>query len=147
MIAKMTVSARSLNILAALVWYIGGFVLVWKGGSLLAEAAALRPGLPWPWLALAAALLLGGLKARFLFSRSCHKNLTRIAALDQPRIWQFYKPGFFLFLALMVTAGATMSRLAHDNYSALLGVAILDLAIAVALLGSSYIYWQRKAFR
>jgi hypothetical protein len=141
----MIVSARSLNILAALVWYVGGVVLVLKGGSLLAEAEALRPGLAWPWLALAAALLLGGLKARFLFARSCYRNLTRIAALDQPRIWQFYKPGFFLFLALMVSAGATMSRLAQGNYPALIGVAILDLAIAIALLGSSYVFWKRKA--
>ena len=132
--------------LAALVWYIGGFVLVLKGGSLLAEAEALRPGLAWPWLALAAALLLGGLKAGFLFARSCQKNLSRIAALDQPKIWQFYKPGFFLFLALMISAGATLSRLAHDNYPFLIGVATLDLALAIALLGSSYVFWKRKAF-
>ena len=141
----MTASTRSLNLLAALIWYIGGFVLVWKGGSLLAEAAALSPGLPWTWLALATALLLGGLKARLVFIRSCDRNLTRIANLDQPRIWQFYKPSFFLLLALMISAGATMSRLASGNYVALLGVAILDLAIAVALLGSSYVFWQRRA--
>lgn len=142
----MTVSTRILNILAALIWYIGVFVLVLKGGSLLAEAAVLRPGLPWPWLALVSAPLLGGIMARSRFARICDENLTRIANLEQPRIWQFFKPSFFLLLALMIVAGGTMSRLASGSYVALLVVATLDLTLAVALLGSSYVFWQRKAF-
>jgi hypothetical protein len=141
-----TVSTRSLNVLAALVWYIGGIVLLLKGGSLLAEAASLRPGLAWPWLAIGLALLAGGLKARFLFSRSCEKNLARIAALERPRIWQFFRPGFFVALAVMILTGAVLSRLAHNHYAALIAVATLDLALAVALLGSSYVFWREKAF-
>lgn len=140
------VSSRSLNVLAALVWYAGGIVLLVKGGSLLAEAAALRPGLAWPCSAVGLALLLGGLKARFLFSRSCEKNLARIAALDPPRIWQFFRPGFFVALAVMILTGATLSRLAHNQYFFLLPVAVLDLAIAIALLGSSHVFWREKAF-
>jgi hypothetical protein len=141
-----TVTARSLNILAALVWYAGGIVLLLKGGSLLAEAASLQPGLAWPWLAAGVALLAGGLKARFLFSRNCEKNLARIAALEQPRIWQFFRPGFFVALAAMILAGATLSRLAHNHYPLLIGVAVLDLALALALLGSSYVFLREGAF-
>jgi hypothetical protein len=141
-----TVSSRSLVILAALVWYIGGIVLLAKGVDLLTEAAGLRPGQAWPWLAVGTALLLGGLKARFLFNKSCEKNLSRIAALDAPKIWQFFKPGFFAALALMILAGATLSRLAHNQYFLLLGVAALDLGIATALLGSSHVFWREKAF-
>ena len=141
-----TVSARSLSVLAALVWYVGGIVLLLKGSSLLAEAAVLRPGLVWPWVAVGVGLLAGGLKARFLFSKSCKKNLARIAALERPRIWQFYRPGFFVFLAAMILLGATLSRLAHDRYAMLIGVAALDLALAVALLGSSVVFWREKAF-
>jgi hypothetical protein len=141
-----TVSTRSLNIMAALVWYAGGVVLLIKGGSLLAEAEGLRPAVGWPWFAVATALLLGGLKARFLFSKSCETNLARIATLDRPRIWQFFKPGFFAALAAMILVGATLSRLAHNQYTFLIGVAILDLAIAFALLASSYVFWREKAF-
>ncbi len=141
-----TVSARSLNVLAALVWYAGGVVLLLKGSSLLAEANALRPGLVWPLVAVGVALLAGGLKARFLFSKSCKKNLARIAALEQPKIWQFFRPGFFVALAAMILAGATLSRLAHDRYALLIGVAALDLALAFALLGSSVVFWREKAF-
>ena len=141
-----TVSARSLNILAALVWYVGGIVLLLKGGSLLGEAVSLQPGLLWPWIGVGIALLAGALKARFIFRRSCEKNLARIAALEQPRAWQFFKPQFFLFLVCMVSAGAAMSRLAHGRYPWLIAVAALDLALAVALLASSTVFWREKAF-
>ena len=142
----LVVSTRSLRILAALVWYVGGIVLLLKGGSLLVEADALNPELDWPWLAAAIGALLGSLKARFLFSKSIKKNLDRISALDPPRVWQFFSPRFFVLLAVMILAGATLSRLAHDNYPFLIGVAILDLGIAIALLGSSLVFWKQRAF-
>ena len=143
---KLIVSARTLNILAALVWYIGSFVLLLKARSLLFEADALQSTQVWPWLGLVAGMVFGGLKAKFLFSKSCHKNLKRIATLKQPKLWQFFRPGFFFFLFIMIVTGATLSRMAHDNYPFLIGVAVLDLSIAVALLGSSYVFWQQKAF-
>lgn len=142
----LVVSTRSLNILAALVWHVGGALLLLKGGSLLIEADALKPEQGWPWLAAVAGLFLGGLQAKFLFNKSCQRNLDRIAALDRPRVWQFFRPGFFAALAVMILVGATLSRLAHGNYPFLLGVAILDLGIAIALLGSSYVFWKQKAF-
>jgi len=142
----LVVSTRSLKILAALVWYIGGTLLLLKGSSLLIEADALKPEEGWPWLAAVAGLFLGGLKAKFLFNRSCQRNLDRIAALDPPRVWQFFRPGFFATLTVMVLVGVTLSRLAHNNYPFLIGVAILDIGIAIALLGSSYVFWKQKAF-
>ncbi len=139
-------STRRLKILAALVWYVGGIVLLLKGSSLLVEAEALRPAQSWPWLAVVAGLLLGSLKAKYLFSKSCWKNLDRIAALEQPKLWQFFRPGFFVMLTVMILAGATLSRLAHNNYPFLIGVGALDLNLATALLGSSYVFWKHKAF-
>ena len=142
----LVASTSRLKIIAALVWYVGGIVLLLKGGGLLVEADALKPEQDWLWLAAVAGLFLGGLKAKFLFSKSCQKNLDRIAALDRPRIWQFFRPGFLVFLTVMILTGATLSRLAHNNYPFLIGVAILDLGIAIALLGSSYVFWKQKAF-
>ena len=138
----LTVSHRALNILAALVWYVGGIVLLIKGCSLLMEAEILQPDQHWPWTAAGVALLIGAIKAKFLFAKSCRKNLTRIAALKQPKIWQFFRPIFFLFLSLMILTGAALSRLAHGNYPFLLGVAGVDITIAIALLGSSYVFWK-----
>lgn len=137
-------SARSVKILAALVWCVGGGVLLWKGSTLLIEADALNPQSIWPWAAGAIGLAIGGVKARYLFSKACRKNLRRIDALERPRLWQCFRPRFFLFLAAMIAIGATLSRLAHGSHGFLIGVAILDLSIGTALLGSSFIYWQKK---
>jgi hypothetical protein len=46
----------------------------------------------------------------------------------------------------MIIFGATVSRLAHGNYVFLLGVAILDIGIGTALLGSSVVFWRQRAF-
>jgi hypothetical protein len=145
-LSVFVVSARSLNFLAALVWYAGALALLVKGSSLLVEAEALNPRQGWPWLAAAVSLIAGSLKAHFLFGRSCQKNLDRIAALDQPRLWQFFRPGFFAALAVMIATGASLSRLAHGDYAFLIAVATLDLAIGTALLASSQVFWMQKAF-
>jgi len=144
--AMLVVSTRSLKILAALAWYVGGTILLLKGRSLLVEADALKPEEGWPWLAAVAGLFLGGLKAKFLFNKSCQRNLDRIAALKRPRVWQFFRPGFFVVLTVMILVGVNLSRLAHNNYPFLIGVAILDLSISIALLGSSYVFWKQTAF-
>ncbi len=141
-----TVSARTLNILAAFVWYIGGIRLLQKGIDLLIEAESMSPGLAWPWVAGFVGLTLGGLKAKYLFTNSIKKNLIRIDGLSEPKIWQFFSPGFFAALTIMILAGVTLSRMAHNNYPFLIAVAILDIGIAIALLGSSYVYWTQKAF-
>jgi hypothetical protein len=141
------VSARNLKIIAALIWYGGGIVLTFKGYRLLTEADALQPGQIWPWLAIAAGVVSGCLQAKYVFSRSCKRNLDRIDALEEPRIWLFFRPGFLVALVVMIITGATLSRLAHGKFLFLLLVATLDLNIATALLVSSHVFWKEKAFR
>lgn len=46
----------------------------------------------------------------------------------------------------MILTGATLSRLAHNKYTFLIIVATVDLGLAIALLGSSYVFWKQKAF-
>jgi hypothetical protein len=132
----MSASSRTLKLLALLTWISGGIVLFFKGYFLFAEAAGLRPYSELKSLPFIIALPLGGLKARYLFLPACRKNLARIDALINPRPWQFYRVGFFLFLFSMVALGAWLSRWASGNYGALLTVSSLDLALSVALLGS-----------
>jgi len=57
-----------------------------------------------------------------------------------------FRPGFLVFLALMIVTGATLSGLAQGNHSFLLAVAILDISVATALLGSSGVFWKQRAF-
>ncbi len=87
----MTASIRTLNILAASVWYVGGIVLLIKGSSLLVEAYSLKPEQYWPWLAIVVGPVIGSIKGKFIFRKSCLKNLARIDALNQPKIWHFFQ--------------------------------------------------------
>ena len=143
----LNTSPLTLNILAAAVWVLGGIALLLKATELLAEAADLNPAqVWWPVIAAITGIVIGSIKAKFLFGKACKKNLDRIAALPNPKLWQFFRPGFFLALAIMIATGATLSRLAHGNFAFLLAVAALDLTISVALLSSSIVFWQEKAF-
>lgn len=140
----LAVSKRTLNIVSGFVWLSGAIVLVLKSASLFAQAAALQPDNSWSWLAVAAGLLIGGVKAQYLFGGFCRKNLDRIAALDEPRLWQAFRPGFYVFLTTMILLGAFLSRLAVGNYPGLIALVILDISIAVALLGSMRVFSQHS---
>ena len=138
-------SQRTLKILAMSIWLIGVAILIRKSGALLVEAYTLKPSF-WVWLAIALGIFIGGIKNKYLFNKSCKKNIARIHALKTPKLWQFYRPQFFLFLAIVISFGVTMSRMAHGNFVFLLIVAILDLSIAIGLLFSSIICWRNKTF-
>jgi hypothetical protein len=140
----MTVSRRTLKILAAVVWYIGGIMLVRKSIILLTEVQSLRPGSGWIVFAIAVGIAVGAIKAALIFRKSCRKNLARIDALETPRIWLFFRPWFFFFLFLMIGTGVTLSKMAHGNFPFLIGVATLDLTIATALLSSSIVFWKQR---
>ncbi len=136
----MIVSRRILKILAAIVWLTGGIVLGIKGVRLLRLAAEVQPTSLWPKLAVLSGLIAGGAKAWFFFSKFCRKNFNRIDSLESPRIWQFFRPGFFFFLALMIMTGVLLYKLALGSFVLLVGVGILDISLAVALLGSSIVF-------
>lgn len=140
----MSTSPRVLKLLAALTWYVGGVALALKSASLFLEAHALRSDLLWIWLAIALGFAVGILKAATLFSSSCRKNLARIDRLDSPRLWQFFRPRFFLSLTLMISLGVTMSKMSHGHFSSLLAVGAFDLSLAMALFGSSYLFWKER---
>jgi hypothetical protein len=140
-------SPRTLKILAAVLWYSGAIILLTKGTTLLLEADSLQPGRHWTWLTIVLGLSIGLLKVKFIFRRACEKNLARISLLSGPKIWQFYRPGFLLFLAAMIVIGSTLSRMAHGNYPFLIAMVILDYSLATALFGSSVVFWQQQAFK
>lgn len=137
-------SRRTLKLLAALVWYTGAIVLFIKSTGLLLDAEGVNPDQPWTWLAVLSGLALGGIKTKYLFNRLCLKNLSRIMALKQPKLWHFYRVHFFIFLFSMISLGAFISRLAQGDYSMLIAVAIVELSVATALLGSSGCFWREQ---
>ena len=140
----MRTSKGTLVILAAVVWHIGGLMLFRSGLELILSAVEIKPDAMWHWLAIMAGLVLGIIQARTIFTRSCRKNLHRISDLENLKIWQFFRPGFFLALAVMITSGIMLNRWAQGMYSFMLAVAAVDFALTVSLLGSSYVFWTWK---
>jgi hypothetical protein len=138
-------STGRVKLLAAAIWYGGGLVLLWKAWELNQRALILASGEIFPWVALIIGVIIGIIKARYLFSQICRKNLHRIESLTKPKLGQCYHWRFFIFLFFMIILGILMSAWAQDRYVMLLCVAILDLSIGVALLGSSYVFWTHES--
>ena len=142
----MKVSQRTLMITAAIIWYGGGISLLFKGGALIKNAYAIDAQSIWIYLSPILGIIIGLLKGRFLFSKSCEKNIKRIKALSVPRLRQCFRPGMLIFLAIIIPTGAWMSRAAAGNLTFLCLVGVLDLSIACALLSSSIVFWKYQAF-
>ena len=138
------VSKNTLKILAALVWIIGSLVLIIKSGSLFYQAKLLRPESNIYLLGIIIGFLIGGLKARYLMAKFCRNNLLRISSLNEPKIYQFFTPGFFAALILMILAGSFLSNVADGSFAWLLAIAVLDLSIGTALLTSSRVFIQQN---
>jgi len=142
----MNVSHKTLKLLAALVWYLGPIILFNKGIELANEAHDLEPqgwGRLFSWTA---GIVVGLVKTRYIFLKSCRKNLVRIDALASPKLGQFYRIQFFIALILMVLLGATLSRISQGNHTLLIAVATLDISIGTALLVSSKVFWEQGVF-
>ncbi len=127
-----------------MVWYSGAVVLSYKSSRLLLEAQTINTEQIWIWLAVLAGIMIGIVKAKYLFKRVCIKNLKRIDALLAPKFWQSYRTGFYFFLLAMIILGSFISRLAHGNYAALITMAIIEVSLATALLGSSHCFWKKQ---
>ena len=139
----MKVSQRSLIIIAAIVWYAGGIALLLKGGALIKQAYSMDAESIWTVIAALVGIGVGLIKGRFLFSRSCKKNIERIKTIAYPSVWQCFRPGMLIFLSVVIPAGAWMSRAATGNYLLLCLVGALDLSISFALFTSSSVFWKK----
>ncbi len=137
----MKISKRTLVYLAAAVWYIGGIMLLRSGLELIVQIRSLKEDTLWPVIFIVLGIGLGVFQALVIFIPSCRKNLQRINQLENPRLWQFFRPGFFLALAIMITSGILLDHLSQGHYFFMLGVAAVDFALTISLLGSSYIFW------
>ena len=142
----MRTGHKTLVILAAFVWVSGGIVLLTKGTALANALISQDPASTLLWSMPAIGLVVGLLKIKYFFNFFCRRNLDRIEALEDPRIWQFFRPQFFFMLLLMMLFGATLSRFAVGNYPVSVFVVALDFSLATALLGSSLVFRTSESF-
>lgn len=142
----MKTTHHNLILIAAVIWYCGGIALLLKGGALIKGAYLLESQSNWTFFALFLGIIIGLLKGAFIFSKSCRENIKRIKTLSNPKIWQFFRPGMMVFLAVVIPTGAWMSKAAAGKYTLLCLVGALDLSIAFALLYASIVFWKLKVF-
>ena len=133
---------KTLKILALLVWYIGFIALSLKSYKLFAEAYTIDSNLYYLIFFLLMGFLLSLLKTKYIFIKSCQKNLQRIEQLKEPKIWQFYRVGFFLFLVGVISLGAFLSHKASGDYYFLISVGVVDMALALALFFSGFEFFK-----
>ena len=133
---------KTLKTLALLVWYIGFVALSLKSYKLFNEAYTLNNNLTYLITFLVLGFLLSLLKTKYIFIKSCQRNLQRIEKLENPKIWQFYKIHFFLFLIVVISLGASLSHMASGEYYFLIIVAIIDMALALALFFSGFQFFN-----
>lgn len=126
-----------------MVWYVGFMALSLKSYKLFVEAYLLDSNLLLLFSMFILGLFLGLVKTKYIFIKSCKKNLERINELSEPKIWQFYRVRFFIFLASMISLGLYLSSSAHGNYWFLISVGVVDMALAIALFVSSVEFWRK----
>jgi hypothetical protein len=134
---------KRLKVLAFVVWYVGFVALSLKSYKLFKEAYLIDSNLSYIFLFLVIGFWLSVLKTKYIFIGSCQKNLARIEALENPKIWQFYRIGFFIFLVFVISLGAFLSRMASGDYWFLMGVGVVDMALALALFFSGFVFLKR----
>ena len=133
---------KILKTLALLVWYIGFVALSLKSYKLFNEAYTLNNNLTYLIIFLILGFLLSLLKTKYIFIHSCQKNLQRIEGLENPKIWQFYRVGFFIFLVGVISLGAFLSHMASGIYYFLILVGTIDMALALALFFSGFQFFH-----
>ena len=138
----LNTSSKTLIKLAALVWYTGVVFLIAKSGALFLEALEGGADQRFTLMAVLGGIVIGKIKARYLFYRICRQNIDRINLLTNPKIWQFYRKRFFVFLFLMIASGKYLSGVAQGENMALIALAVLELSIALALGLSSHCFWK-----
>ena len=133
---------KTLKLLAAIVWILGGAILMLKGYSLLKEANLIYYDMLIISSLLIFAFIVGQIQSKYIMENFCIKNLKRINGILEPKIYHFFEIRFFLFLTLMILTGVVLSMLASGNYLFLLAVGTLDLALSTALLKSSTLFFK-----
>ncbi len=130
----LTATRANLVKLAAVVWFSGVVILLFKSTIILIEAVKLGAPVSVAVSTVITGLVIGMIKAKYLFIRICKSNIKRIYSLKSPKIWQFYRIRFFFFLFLMITLGNYAYRLFHNSIFLLFTLAVLELSISTALL-------------
>ncbi|HLB52087.1 MAG TPA: hypothetical protein VJK48_00040 [Chlamydiales bacterium] len=144
---------RTAILFSGFLWFAIGASLIYKGLGFFAEAVQdgdsfvfhMQDWLGTPHMGgfiwMGAALFVGFLKGRFVFTKTVQRIVTRIYSLPQPlRFRSVYPPAYWGLIGGMALLGMSLRYLSIPLD--LRG--FIDVAIGFALLNGSYLYFQAK---
>lgn len=125
---------KTIIAISGIVWFAIGFSLLRLGLHLL----ALR-GDQLAVLLMAAGLIIGFFKGRFVLGKTALKGINRIESLPEPMpISQIYTPQFYGLIGFMIVLGMSIKYFGLGNDIR----GTVDVAIGAALLNGSTFYFR-----
>lgn len=126
-------------LLSGLFWLVGGFFLMRKGLFLTVHA-----GEQVSLIFVAAALIVGYLKGKFVLAKTARRMLQHILTLPTPLPWRrIYPFSYFLLIAAMFGMAALLNILPIPPQFR----GFIDIAIGSALINGSMIYFRAFSLR
>lgn len=134
---------NSLYILAGSVWALVGLFLMIRGAIMYQTALdtqnASQTALA---ISIAASVVLGIIKGRFVLSKTARRNKSRIDRLEQPlKVHHVYAKSFYFMIVGMILLGVSL-RTFNEYLGGYVVVAAIYCGIGLALMVSSLVYWK-----
>ncbi len=138
-------SKNSLYTLAGSVWGLVGLFLVVRG-AIMYQAALDTQNASQTALAvsIAASIILGAAKGRFVLSKTARRNKSRIERIEEPlKIHHVYAKSFYFLIIGMIGLGIAL-RTWNEYLGGYVVVAAIYCGIGLALMVSSLVYWKTE---
>lgn len=124
-------------------WMLMGFFLVYRSAGLYQLAlgdqhSTVRAIV----ISVIAGLLIGGIKGKFVLTKTARKNKSRIEGHDGPlKIYHAFAKKFYFFIPAMILLGVLL-RSFNEYLGGYIVVAAIYCGIGMALIVSSLPYWK-----
>ncbi|NIP99571.1 MAG: hypothetical protein GWM98_03345 [Nitrospinaceae bacterium] len=137
---------HSLYTLAGTLWGLVGLFLVVRGAFMYQDALTLQSASQTAlMISIAASLVLGTFKGRFVLSKTARRNKARIEAISEPlKFHHIYTKSFYFLIAGMILLGVSL-RTWNEYLGGYVVVAAIYCGIGLALIVSSRVYWKTES--
>jgi hypothetical protein len=140
-IARLTPRAgvRVQLVSAAVVWLVGAGIMLVRGALFLHDR--------WVPLIVAAAILIGLTKERYVLNRYARKAVARIHARGRACWFGFFSVKAWFFIAVMMGGGIALRRSVFADTGDVIPwgrdlLALIYVAVGTALAHADRVYWQ-----
>ena len=139
---RKSLNKNHLSSIAGGLWGVMGLFLVYRSVALyqlaLIEQASTMQAIT---ISVIIGMVIGGIKGKFVLSKTARKNKSRIEGLDTPlKIYHAFGKKFYMIIPGMILLGFLL-RFYNEYLGGYVVVAAVYCGIGVALMVSSRFYW------